>query len=85
MTETKDKMADVTTINFSITKCPLKVFKAFSEFCKQETNDNYAFGLKMLLDGMKTNVKEVVLYENLQELKDRVEKLENGKHSNDKN
>jgi len=76
MSSVKDKVEDLTTINFSITKCPLKVFKAFSEFCKSETNDNYAFGLKMLLDSREVNVKEVVLYEQYCELKDRIVALE---------
>ena len=73
MDELKDRIDDITTINFSITKCPLNVFKAFSAFCKKETNDNYAFGLKLLLDSREANVKEVVLYEQYLELKDEVE------------
>jgi len=76
MKDVKDRIDDLTTINFSITKCPLKVFKAFSEFSKTETNDNYAFGLKMLLDSREVNVKEVVLYEQYLELKDRVAVIE---------
>lgn len=75
MTEMKDKVESLTTINFSITKCPLKIFKEFSEYCKKETNDNYAFGLKLLLDGMKGNVKEVMLFEMVNELKEEVEQL----------
>jgi hypothetical protein len=75
MSDMKDKIDDLTTINFSITKCPLKVFKGFSTFCKQETNDNYAFGLKMLLDMKEANVKEVVLYEQYLELRDEIEIL----------
>lgn len=76
MSEGKDRVENLTTINFSITKCPLKVFKAFSEFCKSETNDNYAFGLKMLIDSRDVNIKEVVLYEQYCELKDRIVALE---------
>jgi|TARA_Y100000034_G_scaffold135310_1_gene206681 hypothetical protein len=72
MGELKERLDDITTINFSITKCPLKVFKAFSSFCKKETNDNYAFGLKLLLDSREANVKEVVLYEQYLKLKDEV-------------
>lgn len=72
--DTKDRVEDLTTINFSITKCPLKIFKRFSQFCKQETNDNYAFGLKMLLDALDTNVKEVVMWEQITALRDDFEK-----------
>jgi len=75
MKETKDRIDDITTINFSITKCPLKVFKAFSTFCKQETNDNYAFGLKVLLDSREANVKELVLYEQYLKLREEFEAL----------
>ncbi len=71
----KDRVDDITTINFSITKCPLKVFKGFSTFCKQETNDNYAFGLKLLLESREANVKELVLYEQYLSLKQEIEEI----------
>ena len=74
--EKKEKIENLTTINFSITKCPVRVFKRFSQFCKDETNDNYSFGLKMLLDAMDGNVKEALLFEQYIELKARVEGLE---------
>jgi len=64
------------TINFSITKCPIAIHEAFVNYCKKETNDNYSFGLKLLLDGMKGNVKEVTLYEQYLELKKKVEVME---------
>ena len=72
----KEQVEELTTINFSVTKCPLKIFKEFSDYCKKETNDNYAFGMKMLLDCMKGNLKELMLYEQYTELRDRVVKLE---------
>lgn len=75
MSEKAEQLKDLTTINFSITKCPIKVFKAFSEFCKTETNDNYAFGLKMLLESRETNIKEIILFEKYAELRDEVEQL----------
>ena len=65
----KEEVEELTTINFSITKCPMKVFKRFSEFCKHETNDNYSFGLKVLLDAIDGNVKEAMLFEQYMELK----------------
>lgn len=73
MNEMKDKVQEMTTINFSITKCPLKIFKAFSDYCKKETNDNYAFGLKLLLDGMKGNAKELMLFEMCNELRNEID------------
>lgn len=76
MEDKKKKVEELTTINFSITKCPMKVFKRFSEFCKNETNDNYSFGLKLLVDGMEGNLKEALLYEQFMELKVRIDELE---------
>jgi hypothetical protein len=73
----KERVEEIpTTINFSITKCPEKVFKRFIEFCKQETNDNYSFGLKLLLDAREGNIKEALLYEQYIELKARLGDVE---------
>ena len=71
----KDKVDEITTINFSVTKCPLKIYKKFTEFCKLESNDNYAFGMKLLLDSREANVKELVLYEQYIKLKAEVDEL----------
>lgn len=73
--EMKERVEDITTINFSITKCPLKIFKGFSDFCKKETSDNYAFGLKVLLESREANIKEVVLYEQYAELREEIQEL----------
>lgn len=64
------------TLGFSISDCPVSVYKDFKEFCKEETNDNYSFGLKILLEAYKTNTKELVLYEQYMKLKKRVKALE---------
>ena len=72
MSDKKERIEDITTINFSITKCPMKIFKTFREFCKKETNDNYSFGLKILLESREANVKEVLLYEHFLELRDEI-------------
>ena len=74
--EIKKRVEEITTINFSITKCPHKVYKKFVEFCKTETNDNYSFGIKLLIDGMEANIKEAALYENYMILKERMDVLE---------
>jgi hypothetical protein len=74
--KTSERVEDMTTINFSITKCPMKVFKKFAEFAKEETCDNYSMALKILLDGMKANVKEMLLYEQYMEMKVRLDELE---------
>jgi len=71
----KEKVDKITTINFSITKCPHNVYKDFTGYCKDETNDNYSFGLKMLLESRKANAKEAVLFQQYMELKDEVVRL----------
>ena len=73
---TKERIDGLTTINFSITKCPIKVYKQFIEFCKKETNDNYSFGLKLCLEGMDANIKESLLFEQYIELRARLDELE---------
>ena len=75
MGEIKDKVDEMTTINFSITKCPLKIYKRFVQFCKEETSDNYSFGLKLLLDGMEGNVKESLLFQQYLEIKGEVAQI----------
>jgi len=68
--ERVEKLKQTPTINFSITKCATDVYQEFIEFCRKEANDSYAFGLKLLLDSRKQNIKETVLYESLMEIKD---------------
>jgi len=71
----KEQVNQLTTINFSITKCPHKVFEEFVGFCAAETNDNYSMGIKLLLDARRTNIKEVILYEQYMELKNELADL----------
>jgi len=73
--KTKDRVKDITTINFSITKCPHRVYEDFVGFCKRETNENYSMGLKLLTEGMKTNIKEVVLFEQYMEIKQELQEM----------
>jgi len=68
----KDRIEKITTRNFSITKCPERVYKRFVEFCQKETNDNYSMGLKLLIDGMDGNVKEKVLFQQYMEIKEEL-------------
>ena len=75
MGEINNKLSKITSINFSITKCPHKVYERFINFAKSETSDNYSMALKMLLDGLDANIKEVHLYEQYMGLKLEVEEL----------
>ena len=72
----KERVELITTRNFTISACPEKVFQRFVSFCKQETNNNYAMGIKLLLDVYEKNAKELVLYEKLLDHEDRLIALE---------
>ena len=74
--EIKKRVEGIATINFSISKCPVKVYEDFVQFCKEETGDNYAFGLKMACEALKGNAKDAVLFQQYLELKERVDVLE---------
>jgi len=73
MKEKVEKLRQTPTINFSITKCATDVYQDFTAFCRKEANDSYAFGLKLLLEAMKQNVKETTLYENIMGVKDQLD------------
>ena len=73
--ELNERVQALVTRNFSITKCPERVYDDFVNFCKDETNDNYSMRLKMLLEARKTNIKEVILYEQYMELKHEFEEF----------
>ena len=73
--EIKERVMEITTRNFSITKCPERVFQDFVAFAKKETNDNYSMALKMLLDAKEANIKEVILFEQYMELKQEIASL----------
>jgi len=75
MDKKEEEASAVTTINFSITKCPIVIHKRFVDYCKKESNDNYSFGLKLLLDGMDGNVKEATLFQQYIELKGEMKEL----------
>lgn len=71
----RERVQEIATINFSITKCPHAVYQDFTDFCKAETNDNYSMGLKLLLEAKRTNIKEIVLFEQYMVLKNEFEEL----------
>lgn len=79
--EIREKVVNLVTRNFSITKCPEKVYERFVKFCREETNDNYSMGLKSLLDARDANIKEILLFEQYMELNERVCKLEQAKET----
>lgn len=72
----QERVKSMVTRHFYISKCPEEVYVRFSEFCKVETMDNYALGLKTLLDIAETNAKELTLYKKYLEMEDRLVELE---------
>ena len=73
----KERVQDMTTMDFNIGKCPVAVYRGFTDFCKKETNNNYSLGLKMLLEAKKANIKEVILYEQFMLLREEVNEVKN--------
>lgn len=73
--EIKKRVNDMTTINFSITKCPHKVYERFVGFAKSESSDNYSMALKLLLDNQEASAKEEVLFEMFIQQKAELEQL----------
>jgi len=73
---TRERFMKLATINFNITKCPEAIYKEFIAFCAKESNDNYSFGLKLLLAAFKQNIKETILYEQLMLQEERIRILE---------
>ena len=70
-----ERIENMTTRNFSITRCPEKVWKDFVKFCEEETGDSYSMGIKVLLDLYKTNAKELMLYKRIIDIEDKVDAL----------
>ncbi|MEK6883030.1 MAG: hypothetical protein AABY22_25625 [Nanoarchaeota archaeon] len=73
----KQRIKEMTTRNFTVTNCPETVFERFSHYARREAGDYYAMAIKQLLDTADANVKELVLFQEVQELKDRLHIVEN--------
>lgn len=71
-----DKVDAITTRNFRVSAMLERDFQRFTNFCQEVANDNYAMGIKILLDNYASNIKEVLLFQELEELKQRVDVLE---------
>lgn len=76
----KERVDDMTYRVFTIKDCPEKTYKRFIAWCeansKNQTYVIYHLGLKMLLDAVETNAKDIMLLEKIQELDDRLTALE---------
>ena len=73
----KEKVDKITSVNFQINDCPLEIFQRFQGYCREHTKNNYSIGLSNLLSVAETNAKEVMVWEKIMELQDRILALEN--------
>ena len=80
MTETDktliEKVDEITKVNFTVNECPLSLLKEFKEYANEHTRNNYPLAIEKLLSIAKTNAKDMMIWENILELKDRISKLE---------
>ena len=75
--ELKERIDKMTQRSFTISGCPEATFQEFSDYAREEVGNCYWMAIKQLLDLVKINAKEVVLYEKLSSLDDRLKVLEN--------
>jgi len=66
----KERVESITLRKFWISDCPEEVYQRFVDFCKKETNNGYAMGIKLLLDAWEKNAIELMLYEKIIALED---------------
>jgi hypothetical protein len=77
LNDVRKRVMSITTRNFTISGCPEDVFQRFSKYAKENAADGYWMAIKQLLDIAETNAKELMLFERLEELSDRMNELEN--------
>lgn len=73
---TVDRVEAICTRNFTICNCPEEVFQRFTKFSKKEAADYYAMGLKILLDKAETQAKDLVLFDRLLQIEDRLNEID---------
>ena len=77
----KEKVDLLTTINFNISNCPKKTFDDFVRFAQEHCNHPfsgkpiYHVAIRMLLDLVKSNATQEMMYRRLVELEDRLDAL----------
>lgn len=76
MNEVKDSVDKILKRHFTVGECPETVYQEFVAFCKAEYANNWAAGLKILMERHKVGGLHELLAKDIQELFDRVEVLE---------
>lgn len=68
----KELVESKMTTSFKISGCPMKVFNEFKQFAIEEAGDNYSLAIKILLDYVKSDVKTIMLLEEIENLKGQI-------------
>lgn len=72
----KQRVTEMTTRNITISGMPEDVFRRFSNYAKVHTADCYWMAVKELLNICEANSKEVILFERLSEVEQRMSQVE---------
>ena len=72
----EDKDEEMSLRKFWISDTPEEVYQRFTKFCSKETNNGYAMGIKLLMDAWDKNAIELMLFERICKVEDRLDKLE---------
>jgi len=72
----RDRVLDVSTRNFWISRCPERTFQRFIALAEIETKKDYSMMLKILLDAYENDAKALMLFEKIELLNVRVAELE---------
>ena len=73
----EERIDAITTRNFTISGCPEKIFKEFVQYASSNTANCYWMALKELLDLVKANAKENMLFGAMTDLDQRITAIEN--------
>jgi len=76
--EIEKRVKDIATINFNVSKCPVKIYEEFVALCKEQTGDNYAFGIKLGIDAYKLQGELVEMKTRLARLEVELTEMKNG-------
>jgi len=73
----KERIKSITTFDFYVKKCPSDVYERFCKFAINETRDDYAMALKVLLERNDANSIMLTLHQFVIELREEIENIKN--------
>lgn len=71
----KQKVEEISSVDFSVVNCPLKVWQDFKEYCRLNTQKSYAMGLKDLLNVVRDNSRDAMFFERIDGLQAEIDEL----------